>query len=254
MFSDANNMYSPNALRDLVAPLADPAVGLVTGRKTIDDGSPRALDQAEGLYWRYESKIKEWESASGSVTGVAGEILAFRREAYASPDAGTMNEDFVQAMLVAAAGWRVLYAPGAISVERASATISDEATRRARLTTGRIQSMRLLLPRLVRSDPRLAWQAVSHKGLRPLVPWALVAAAASNAGLALRRRARPLLAAQALFYATAVLGWRDERAGRRNRATYLPFYFCRMNAATLRGLRDHVVGRREAVWARVDRG
>jgi len=106
VFSDANNVYERGALRALVAPFADPDVGVATGRKAIDDGSGRALDQAEGLYWRYESRLKEWESRVGSVAAVAGEILAFRREAFPTPPPGTMTEDFVQAMLAAAAGWR----------------------------------------------------------------------------------------------------------------------------------------------------
>jgi len=254
VFSDANNLYSRDALRELVRPLSDPGVGLVTGRKVIDDGQGAALDRAEGLYWRYESKIKEWESASGSVVGVAGEILAFRRAAYRSPEAGIMNEDFVQAMLVAIDGWRVLYAPRALSVERASATIQDEATRRSRLTTGRAQALWRLLPAMVKSQPRLAWQVISHKGLRPLVPWALLIAAASNLRLVRSRVwARPTASLQAAFYLTAALGWRAERAGRRSRFTYLQFYFCRMNVATLRGLRDFAVGRHEAVWDRVKR-
>jgi cellulose synthase/poly-beta-1,6-N-acetylglucosamine synthase-like glycosyltransferase len=122
VFSDANNHYSRDALRELVAPMADASVGVVTGRKQIA-GDDRALGQAEGMYWRYESKLKEWESAAGSVSAVAGEILAFRREALYPPPAGMLTEDFVQAMLAATEGWRVVYAPSALSVERASATI-----------------------------------------------------------------------------------------------------------------------------------
>src|SRR5919198_1765019 len=129
-------MYSPDALSELVAPLADPAVGLVAGAKVIDDGRGRALDQAEGLYWRYESKLKEWESAVGSAIGAPGEIMALRRRAYRAPQRGMLTEDFVQAMLVALDGWRVVYAPKAMSVERASASIADEATRRSRLIVG----------------------------------------------------------------------------------------------------------------------
>jgi poly-beta-1,6-N-acetyl-D-glucosamine synthase len=255
VFSDANNMYAPDALRELVAPLTDDTVGLVGGRKVIDSGTGRALDQAEGLYWRYESQIKRWESAIGSVIGAPGEILAFRREAYRTPEPGMLTEDFVQAMLVAADGWRVIYAPGARSVERASATIEDEAVRRSRLIVGRSQALLRLLPGLVRRHPMLAWQLVSHKGLRPAVPWALAGAAVSNAALAGRGRVwRVLAAAQVLFYAAATVGWRQEAAGRRSRLTYLPYYFCRMNLATLRGLSDFARGRRQATWARVRRG
>jgi cellulose synthase/poly-beta-1,6-N-acetylglucosamine synthase-like glycosyltransferase len=255
VFSDANNRYSVNALRALVAPFADPSVGVVTGRKAIDDGQGRPLDRAEGLYWRYESKVKEWESAVGSVTGVAGEALAFRREAYRSPRPGTMNDDFVQAFLAALDGWRVVYAPEAVSLERASATLADEATRRSRLVTGRWQALRELLPLALRRNPRLAWQVVSHKGLRPLVPFAMLGAAVSNVSLARDRRwARALLGLQAGFYAAALAGWETDRRGRRNRWLYLPYYFCRMNAATLDGIRNFVARRHEAVWAKVRRG
>ena len=91
VFSDANNMYSRDALRELVAPLADPAVGLVAGAKVIDEGRGRALDQAEGLYWRYESKLKEWESAVGCAIGAPGEIMALRRRAYRAPPPGMVT-------------------------------------------------------------------------------------------------------------------------------------------------------------------
>ncbi len=255
VFSDANNRYLPQTISELVAPFADPAVGVVAGRKAIDDGSGRELDRAEGIYWRYESKIKTWESAIGSTVGAAGEVVAFRREAFRPPRIGTMNEDLVQAVSAAADGWRVVYAPRAVSLERASLTVKDEATRRSRLVAGRFQALVALMPTLVRRNPRLAWQLVSHKGLRPLVPWALVTTAVLNIPLVRRRWwATPALVVQALFYVAALAGWARERAGRRSRILYLPFYFCRMNLAALRGLRDFALGRREHVWARVKRG
>jgi len=255
VFSDANNRYSATALRELVAPFADPEVGVVTGRKAIDDGDGRALDRAEGLYWRYESQLKIWESASGSVTAAAGEILAFRRSAYQRPRPGMLTEDFAQVMLAAADGWRVVYAPAAVSLERASLTIEDEAVRRARLATGRWQAMVHLLPRLLLRRPRLAWQIASHKAARPLIPGALAALAGATARLVPHRRwARAFGAAQALFYLTALAGWRNERRERRSRWTYLPFYFCRMNVAALVGLRTFLRADRSGLWQRVARG
>jgi poly-beta-1,6-N-acetyl-D-glucosamine synthase len=88
-----------------------------------------------------------------------------------------------------------------------------------------------------------------------LVPWALVAAAASNLSLARRRRwARVAVAGQAGFYAAAVAGRRLEQADRHSRVLYLPYYFCRMNLAGVVGAWHFLTGRHEAVWARVRRG
>jgi len=54
VFSDANNMYDKQALRELILPFSDPKVGSTTGAKIIiEDG--RDLSSAEGLYWKYES-------------------------------------------------------------------------------------------------------------------------------------------------------------------------------------------------------
>jgi biofilm PGA synthesis N-glycosyltransferase PgaC len=255
VLTDANNRFTPETIRELTAPFADPSVGVVTGRKAIDDGTGRPLDRAEGLYWRYESRIKQWEAAVGSTTGVAGEILAFRRPAFQFVPAGTMNEDFVQAMLAALDGWRIVYAPRAVSLERASATLDDEATRRSRLTTGRWQALRMLLPSLLRRRPLLALQVISHKGLRPLVPFALIGAAAANGVLAADHGwARVTLGLQGAFYGAALLGWAVDAAGRRSRLLYVPYYFCRMHVAALYGFRDFATRRQEAVWAKVRRG
>lgn len=255
VLTDANNRFTRETLHALVEPFADPSVGVVTGRKAIDDGSGRPLDRAEGLYWKYESRIKRWESEIGSTTGVAGEILAFRRDAFNFVAPGTMNEDFVQAMLAALDGWRVVYAPKAVSLERASATLGDEAIRRSRLTTGRWQALRMLLPRLIRRRPLLALQVISHKGLRPLVPFALITAAVANAGLVVDHQwARMALVLQIAFYGAALLGWAFEAAGKRARVLYVPYYFCRMHVAALNGFRDFATSRQEAVWAKVRRG
>ncbi len=255
LFSDANNRYGPEAARAIVEPFADAAVGVVTGRKVIDDGSGRPLDQAESAYWRYEAKIREWESTTGSTTGVNGEIIAFRRDAFPTPPEGTMNEDFVQAMMAAIAGWRVIYAPQAVSIEQASATAGDELTRRSRLVTGRAQALAQLLPEMVVKRPGLAVKLISHKGLRPLVPLWMISAFAANVVLSFDHLwAQALLAAQIAFYSLAVIGWVADRAGKRNRFLFLPYYFCRANLATLGGIWNFVTGRHDAVWQRVRRG
>ena len=254
VFSDANNLYGAGTIGALVAPFADPDVGVVTGRKAIDAGTGRLLDRLEGLYWRYESALKTWESGAGSVAAVVGEALALRREAFRRPPEGTINDDFVIAMTAAETGWRLVYAPDAISTEPASATVADEAVRRTRIVAGRWQALGAVLPGLLRRRPLFALQVVSHKGLRPLVPFAIAAATVSGAT---RRRGlgRALLLVQAAFLAAAAAGAAVERAGGRRRVVlYAPYYLVKMQLSAVRGLVEARRSGDGALWARVRRG
>ncbi len=107
VFSDANNMYAPDALRELVKPFANPKVGGVTGSKMIVEDSD-AHASADGLYWKYESFIKKNETRLGSCTGVAGEILAIRRSLYSSRRptmSSTMISSSAWASCAMATGW-----------------------------------------------------------------------------------------------------------------------------------------------------
>ena len=61
VFSDANALFRPDALRKLVRHFADPHVGCVAGRKAIQG----MKGEGEGLYWRYESYLKRCDSEVG---------------------------------------------------------------------------------------------------------------------------------------------------------------------------------------------
>ncbi len=62
VFSDANAMYAPDAVRQLVRHFQRPDVGYVVGAALYTDGEVGASAQNEGLYWRYELAIKTMES------------------------------------------------------------------------------------------------------------------------------------------------------------------------------------------------
>ena len=74
-FSDANATWEPGALRELVAPFADPEVAYVCGQaRLLDQGG----SNQEGAYWRYELAIRANESALAGVTAGNGAIYAVR--------------------------------------------------------------------------------------------------------------------------------------------------------------------------------
>ena len=106
-FSDANAVWEPDALRRLVAALADPGVGYVCGqlRLTGDEGANQ-----EGLYWRYEMAVRSLESRLAGVTAGNGAVNAVRRDAYIFL-APTRGQDISLPFEVSKRGWRAIYEP-----------------------------------------------------------------------------------------------------------------------------------------------
>ncbi len=264
VFSDANNLYAPDALRFLIAPFTDRRVGAVSGAKTVlDEDDP--LGASEGLYWKYESFIKEQENRLGTCTGVAGEILALRRSLFVPAPPGTINDDFYLMMQVLRQGYNVVYAPQARSMEHISASAQDEAERRARIVAGRYQAMAQAPHTMPWKRPLVAWQVISHKFTRPLVPFGMLAALAGSVGAVLRPprkgglwRLQPpwnigsaLL--QGVFYLAALSGKYLQIPGKIGKALYLPVFLLDSNLAALTGLWRYLRGAQNAAWQRVRR-
>jgi cellulose synthase/poly-beta-1,6-N-acetylglucosamine synthase-like glycosyltransferase len=160
-FSDANATWAPDALRKLVANLADPDVAYVCGRMRLQaaDGSNQ-----EGLYWRYELWLREQESKLGSVTGGNGSIYALDRADYAEVDP-RFGHDLAFPYLLAQRGRRAVYEPEAVAFEKPTPTNETEYRRKVRmfehcwLITLRGRMLRGL-------SPEYLAQIVSHRVLR----------------------------------------------------------------------------------------
>ncbi len=128
-FSDANATWAPDALRRLVANLADPEVGYVCGRLRLEtaDGSNQ-----EGLYWRYELWLREQESRFGSVTGGNGSIYALQRNDYVEVDP-RFGHDLALPYLMVQRGRRAVYEPLAVAFEKPTPTNETEYRRKVRM-------------------------------------------------------------------------------------------------------------------------
>ncbi|MCB2223814.1 MAG: glycosyltransferase family 2 protein [Actinobacteria bacterium] len=264
VFSDANNRYDEAALREMAAPFADPEVGAVSGRKAVVDDD--ALGYSEGLYWRYESAVKRWETRLGCTVGVNGEIIAVRRELFATAPPGIINDDTWLARLVLRGGHRIAYAERALSVERVSADAAAERERRTRMVAGQIQVLLHAGRELPWRRPLVTWQLISHKLLRPLVPlWmgaalvaSLVALAFPGSGTgaaAVATLAPPwnvaAVAAQAAFYLLAAAG--NRLTGPLGKVAYIPRFLWDSNVAAVRGAARILRGRQTPLWDRVAR-
>jgi hypothetical protein len=179
-FSDANARWEPGALTALVAPFADPEVGYVCGdvRFVNERG-----DNQEGLYWRYEMRLRRLESAVSSVTGGNGAIYATRRSSYITVDP-IMGHDLSFPFNMVKRGWRAVYAPGARATEKMVPSIEGEFARKRRMMSHGwpiVVRGGMLSPRGY--DPVYALEIVSHRVLRYLSPFLHVIALGASFAL-----------------------------------------------------------------------
>ena len=202
---DLRQTFDPEALQRLAAPFADPAVGAVSGLLDIaasSSGGGRGVD----LYWRLETKLRHWESCYDSVIGCTGAICALRRDLYSPLPVDTLLDDVVIPMRIAVAGHRVLYEPAARAFDPQELRPDLEQSRKRRTLVGNFQMLERHPDWLVPWRNRLWWQLFSHKYLRLLAPWLLLAVAVLSLLAPPSPLARLLVIGQAIAYPLAALG------------------------------------------------
>lgn len=258
VFSDANSMLNPEAVRNLVRHFSNPQVGAVAGEKVVVSKEEEdAASAGEGMYWKYESFLKRMDYELHSVVGAAGELFAVRTELYHTPGKGVLIEDFVITMNIAASGHRVAYEPAAKASELASPNIKEELKRKVRISAGGLQAIWMLRNKVsLFKDPILFFQYFSHRALRwTLAPLALVLAFVSSLLLVWSGEASYviLFLAQVLFYIAAFTGYLFESAHLRIKALFIPFYFSFMNLSVFLGLFKLIRGNYSAIWEKAER-
>lgn len=252
VLSDANNFYSRNALRALVARLREPGVGGATGAKKIIESRERAASGGDGLYWRYESKIKLAESRLGGTVTADGEIFALRRADFHPIPSSVINDDMYLTFRLVDAGKRVVYEPDAEAVEEASITIREDFNTKVRMIAGGMQSLRSEW-RTVFGSGWFSLKFASHKLLRWLMPLVLITLLATSGLLSGRPLYGALFLAQVLFYLLAALGWLLNSRNTRPVFAYVPFYFVAMNFAAAGGLWRFLRGSHSVLWSKAAR-
>ncbi len=249
VFSDANSLYHPDAVRHLAANFADCRVGYVTGRMlyTYADGS--VIGDGCSTYMRYEHFLRRAEVRLGSLVGVNGGIDAVRRNLY-EPMSPHQQPDFELPLSVIAKGYRVVYEPNAILKEHALQRSADEYRMRVRVALRALHTLkenrRLLNPM---HYGIYAYQLWSHKVLRYGAFSLMVGLYVSN--LMLIRDGDVYqwsLGLQTVFYLAALAGWWLERRSRRSGLLYVPFYFSLLNIASSHAFFKLLLGSRAVTW------
>jgi len=252
LLTDANALLAADALRLLVEHFQDQQVACATGLRLCSP-TPSFATEGEGLYWRYESWIKQSESRLHSCLGAQGQILALRRAAF--PPIPAIGDDFFIPMkIIIATGARVVLEPRAKAWIPAAATLGQEFERKVRSHVSLLCDLPYLKAGLNPMTSAIWWQFLSHHLLRLFVPLGMIAALVFSSFLWSEGLLYQVaLAGQGVFYAAALVGFSLERRALRGRVFYLPFYFCFANAAVLLAWRRWWQRKAQFAWERTER-
>lgn len=252
VFSDANSMYEPNAIHELVSGF-ESDVGCVVGELRYGEGGV----EGESAYWQYERLIKRFESALGSIVTGNGSIYAVRSSAYAPLPQDAIS-DFAEPLSLVESGYRVTYAPSAIARELTGASVESEFSRRVRITTRSWNTLashsELLNP--LRS-PLFAFKLLSHKVLRWLSPIYLAIVLVTSIVLAILTTGPlyfVLVGFQCIFYICALVGAVGDRIGWHMPVLFhLPYYFVVSNQGMACGTWNFLRHRNIVTWETAER-
>ncbi len=262
IFSDANTMLGKESVRRIVNLFSNPKVGCVSGEKRVASNETDNAAGNEGIYWKYESKLKKWDAELYSVVGAAGELFAVRTALFEHVEPDTLLDDFVISLRIAKQGFTIQYDPEAYAIENSSENVQEELKRKIRIAAGGIQSIIRLRELLNFFKYRtLSFQYISHRVLRwtlaplgLLVIFILNGILAIHEGLSVFPSIYPVLfLAQIIFYVAALSGWYFENKKIKMKLLFIPYYFFIMNFAVYLGFARYLKGSQSVKWEKARR-
>lgn len=184
IYTDANVMIDPAAVRNLPRYFRDKDVGCVTGHLLYQNAEESQTAKVGALYWRHEEWVKQLESDTGSVMGADGSLFAIRRELH-RPTPADIIDDFFTSMSILCSGYRLVRGADFLAYERAASVRQDEFRRKVRIACRAFNCHRLLWPRIAKLDGLSVYKYLSHKYMRWLAGYFLAIGAAASAAIVL---------------------------------------------------------------------
>ncbi len=264
VFTDANTMLNKEAIYQIIKEFYNPEVGCVAGEKRVISKTYDGAVSSEGLYWKYESFLKEMDWRLNTAVGAAGELYAIRRELFEELPNDTLLDDFMLSMKIAQRGYKIAYCPQAYAEESGSMDMKEEEKRKVRIAAGGIQSILRLLPLLNPFKYKmLQFQYLSHRVLRwSLTPILLFSLLPLNIILAFGSNHSTLyitiLILHLLFYISGGIGKYFAERSIKVKILYVPYYFLFMNISVLRGFgylykRNRSIVKTNGIWEKSKR-
>ena len=239
--SDVSALLSMDALTQAASSFREPQIGALTCNYLLAEAA-----DGEQQYWQWQNAIRQTESQIGNVMGGNGAFYIVRAELFSPLPEDTINDDFIQTMLVIKQGFQVQFNHFINSVELSPSSNQDTYQRRQRIGAGNLQQ--LIRCRFVfrKSHHGARWLFTSGKALRTVMPFLLVGYLMLSAVLAFQGSTigQTLLALQVIGYGAATL----PLLGISNKLTDKLHYFVGGYAASLIGMVRYLLGHFRTGW------
>ncbi|HJP58605.1 MAG TPA: glycosyltransferase [Gemmatimonadaceae bacterium] len=206
--TDASIRLHEAAVRELVAAMTDPTVGVATGRDLSISAMGESVNATEKGYVNYEMWVRSLETATGGIVGASGSCYAILAELHRIPIRSDLSRDFSAALTARRHNLKAVSVDSALCFVPRTASLGREYRRKVRTIA---RGMNTLYDNRELLDPAryggFALKLASHKICRWLVP---IAAIPALAGLVLlagsAQWARVLLAMAGIVVVLAIVG------------------------------------------------
>lgn len=251
VMTDANAMFAPNAVKELVSFFTSPDIAYVSGRLCYKNINETSTAYSEGFYWKLDLMCREIESHFQTITAGNGAIYAVRNKDYRiiSP---IECHDSSFPVVYALEKKRALYNPDAIAYEKAGEVGKDEFKRKVRMN--RI-IFRGICPNYkvfnLFKVGLFSYFYFGHRSCRYLL-W-LMHLLVFTLNIPLAMQGGPFwimtLCFQTLFYLIAILGATTKW---NNRLVRFCSYYCMTIIAQWKGVINIITGKSKPTWEKAE--
>ena len=175
ILTDANVMFEPNTIYELVKHFKEDEIGLVGGNILNFNIKNSGISYQEKSYLAIENVVKYQEGILwGTMMGAFGGIYALRKSLFEKVPENYIVDDFYQTLQVIEKGYSSINELNAIAYEDVSNNIKDEYNRKTRIGAGNYQNLFRFFSFLNPFKIGRFYSFVSHKVLRWAGPFIIL--------------------------------------------------------------------------------
>ena len=247
-FTDAASFISHNAIKDMVKNFADKRVGCVAGLMRFINTDLNITTESQGLYWKYEAKLRDLESKLGHLIGVDGPLYAIRRSDYVRLGNNIIS-DFISPLMVIANGKKTILEKEAFVEEVPTHASDHEIRTRRRITLRGLIGLKEHAGLLnILKYPALSLQIFFHKVLRWFVGPLVLINFISVLFLSQILFFKLFLFCYLIFLIGTLIGMGLEKLKLRVKLFSIPYYFALVNYAAILGIIDFLNNKQVITW------